>query len=187
MSIVLKPDLPPQETPVLNLILSLAVADALCALGVKAETRWPNDVLIRGKKVAGILAEADFNRRTNWVVVGIGINTNVEIESFPEDFRDRATSLKRELGREIDNSKLIGRILQELDRDYRRLREGYLHEILDEWKRHARMMGRRVKIRTKDELLAGTALDIGRDGSLSIRTDSAEVRCATVGECSLSE
>lgn len=187
MSIILKPDLPPSESPVLNLIISLSVAKAISELGVEAKTRWPNDVVIKGKKVAGILAEADFNEHTNWVVVGIGIDTNVDPNSFPSDIRERTTSLKKELEREIDNHSLIQRIFRQIDIDYSRLRRGSLGELLHEWKSCSDMIDRSVEIKVQNEKLIGIPVDIETDGSLLIRTENGTVKRAIIGECTLVE
>ncbi len=187
MSIILKPDLPPRETPVLNLVCSLAVAEAIFELGLETRTRWPNDIIVRGKKVAGILAEADFNEHTNYVVVGMGIDTNVDVSSFPSDIRDTATSLRMELGREIDQDSLVKRIFKELDLDYHKLREGSLDELLDKWKSLSDMMGKKVKVRTQNESVIGIAVDVETDGSLLIRTDDGDMRSAITGPCTLVE
>lgn len=187
MSVILKPDLSPQEMPVLNLVCSLSVTRVICELGLEAMPRWPNDIVIKGKKVAGILAEADFNGRTNWVVLGIGIDTNVDIGSFPLDIREKATSLKTVLGKEIDHDSLTKRIFKQLELDYQKLREGRLDELLSEWKLRSQVMGKKVEIRARGESLMGIAVDIGTDGSLFIRTENGDTRPAIVGECSLIE
>jgi len=187
ISIILKPSLPPAQTPVLNLVVSLAVAEAISMLGIEAKTRWPNDVIVRGKKIAGILAEAEFNGRTNYVVVGCGIDTNVEIESFPEDIRQRASSLRRELGMEIDHPGLMKQIFTSIEFYYRQLMDGYLREVLERWKAQSDMIGRRVQIRTRNESFAGISLDIESDGSLLVRTQDGQVQRAFVGECTLVE
>jgi BirA family biotin operon repressor/biotin-[acetyl-CoA-carboxylase] ligase len=187
MSIVLKPHLPPREVPLLNLVCSLTIARVLSELGVRAAPKWPNDVVVGSKKVAGILAEADFNGYTNWVVVGIGIDTNVDIDSFPVDVRRRATSLRRELGQEIDHDSLTIRILTGLELDYGKLKEGDFDELVSEWKLKSDIMGKKVKIGLQNESFVGVAVDIGMGGSLLIQMENGDTREATVGEFSLIE
>jgi|GEM_PF-4836027 len=185
MSIILKPNLQPREIPLLNLVCSLTIARVLLELGAKAAPRWPNDVFVSDKKVAGILAEADFNECTNWVVVGIGIDTNVDTDSFPPDVRRRATSLRRVLGREIDHDGLTKRIFKELEADYHKLKERDFDELLSEWKFHSDIMGRKVRIGFQDESFIGVAVDIGIGGSLLIQMEDGNTREATVGEFTL--
>ena len=128
-SIVLRPELAPVFAPQITLMTGVAVADVLSGYCPKGMTlKWPNDVQIRGKKVCGILTEmsASTAKKVNFVIVGIGVNVNIERIDFDESFRDIATSLKEEAGSEISRLDLTVRLFHRLENLYDRLlREGF--------------------------------------------------------------
>ena len=106
--------------PRATLIGAAAVYTALKDMGISVGIKWPNDIVINGKKICGILTEMNAEiERVNYVIMGIGINVNME--SFPEELKEKATSLKNELGNEVDRKKLIANILNNLEDFLRRL------------------------------------------------------------------
>ena len=115
VSVLLRPDVPPARLPELSLVAGRAVADAVAAAtGLEPTVKFPNDVLLAGKKVAGILAEASNGR----VVLGIGVNANQTAEQLPSNTETPPTSLRVETGREVDRAHLLAAILEELERAY---------------------------------------------------------------------
>jgi BirA family transcriptional regulator, biotin operon repressor / biotin---[acetyl-CoA-carboxylase] ligase len=115
VSVNLRPDVPTPRLPELSLIAGRAVADAISAeTGISAEVKFPNDVLIGGRKVAGILAEV----RDDRVVLGIGINANIAADELPNEVDTPATSLEVETGKPIDRPKLLATVLERLETAY---------------------------------------------------------------------
>ncbi len=136
LSTILRPKLSAKDVPKLTLMTSLAVAKTTSQLfNLKTEVKWPNDVLVNAKKVCGILTEASTRGDvTNFVVVGIGINANVELDSLPRQEGENATSLKHELKREIDRERFLRVLLEKMEHYYVMLAEGKFNPILKEWK-----------------------------------------------------
>src|SRR5437899_2759483 len=134
-SVLLRPDLRPQQTTQLTVASATALRRAIQShTGLNAEIKWPNDLLIRGKKVAGILTELNAELdRVKYVIVGIGVDVNLNPADFTADLRKLATSLKTELGKPVSRPELAVAILRELDRDYARVCSGCFAAVADEW------------------------------------------------------
>lgn len=126
LSVVLRPALSPVEVPRLTLAAAVAVADAIAATtGLRPGIKWPNDVLLGGRKACGILTELEAEaERVRFVVVGIGVNLNAREEDFPPELRAKATSLAIELGRPVDRPAFAGALLGALERVYGEMLRG---------------------------------------------------------------
>lgn len=133
-----------------------------------AECKWPNDVLLGGKKFCGILPESARAADALSVVVGIGINANQM--NFPESLRDTATSLAIETGTVVDRASLLATTLRTLEALYRLLHGGDAREIVRRWKLRSTMLGKEVEAERDGKTFRGVASDIAEDGSLIIRT-----------------
>ncbi len=159
-SVILRP--PEGRRPVeLSLVAGVAVADAVEeALDLSAQIKWPNDVLVNRKKVAGMLAEA----RDDAVVVGIGINVNQERDDLPADTVPPAASLRTTDGVERERAPLLARVLARLEQHYDLWREGGLDAIYIDLGSRDFLRGRRIAV----DGLAGTAVQIDREGRLEI-------------------
>ncbi|MBC7111545.1 MULTISPECIES: biotin--[acetyl-CoA-carboxylase] ligase [Methanothermobacter] len=186
MSIILRPEVHPSRAPLLTLVAGVAVARTLrdeCGLDVGI--KWPNDILIGDKKVCGILTEAHARFNTlEYVVVGVGIDTNVDISHFPDDLREGATSIKNELKRDIKSSELIARFLRNFEEAYNSFKEGKMDEILTEWRKLSKTIGRRVEIRKQlGEIVHGDAVGINSEGALILELDDGTLRKVISGEC----
>ncbi|OPX60270.1 MAG: putative biotin ligase [Methanobacterium sp. PtaB.Bin024] len=185
MTIILRPDIPPSKAAQLTLVTGVAVAETLdqeCRLDVGI--KWPNDILIGGKKVCGILTEASTNPEgLEYVVVGIGIDLNVDVDSFPPELREGATSLKQELEKEIYSVKLVQRFLKNLETLYDDFKTGKFPEILKEWRKLSKTIGSRVEVRKKGRILQGEAVGITREGVLILEMDDGSLRKVISGEC----
>lgn len=171
-SILLRPDVRPQETTQLTVASATALARAIRAeVGVKPEIKWPNDLLIRGKKVSGILTEMSAELdRVKHIILGIGVDVNLSASDFPPDVRKIATSLKLEGGKNISRPELAAAILRELDADYARLRAGEFASLADEWEANCSTIGHEVAIRVGDREVRGRAESLDDDGALLVRT-----------------
>ncbi|MDE0355134.1 MAG: biotin--[acetyl-CoA-carboxylase] ligase [Deltaproteobacteria bacterium] len=168
VSFILRPRLDPAESAKTTLLAAVAVADTLkeqapCVPRIK----WPNDVLLRGRKVAGILSElACEPGRTLFVIVGIGVNLNFPRALMSADIRDRATSVMEELGSAVDRVRFTQSLVRHLENRYIELEERGFAPIADRWNEHARMDGQWVRARMPEEELVGRVRELDGDGFL---------------------
>ncbi len=154
--------------PSLIMIASLAVVHSIGSVtGLKSQIKWPNDVLVNGRKVCGILIESDVQgNKVNYTVVGIGINVNLRLADFPE-IMPMATSLSDELGREVSRLSMVRCLLVEIERLYLASLAG--GPIYEEWRDNLVTLGKRVRVKTKEAVSEGVAESVARDGSLLLR------------------
>ena len=173
---ILRPKISPAYAPRINLMASIAVAKAIRNLfGLKAELKWPNDVLIEGKKVCGILAEMEAETDIiKFVNVGIGINANTAIT------QEGATSIKEQLGREISRKELLSFVLKEMKEQQTSLTK---EDLLQEWRRLSATLNREVRVIAPCEEIIGKALDIEVKGELVIKKRDGSVKVAVAGDC----
>lgn len=187
MSIILRPSLKPHEAPRITMTSAVAAAKAIRkSTGADCRIKWPNDLLIEGKKVAGILTEMSSDMDgINYVVTGIGINVNNE--DFPEELKETATSLKLVCGKNIDRLEVLTEFLSDFEEYYRYLEAGEFKNVLQEWRVLCCNLGRRVKIAGRNFALEGIALDVDDDGALLVKSESGTVERILSGDVSLRE
>ena len=186
-SVLLRPDLRPQEATQLTVASAVALRRAIAAeTGLHPEIKWPNDVWIAGKKVAGILTEMSAEPdRIRHIVLGIGVDVNLNAGEFPTDLRKLATSLKIEAGRALSRADLAVAILRELDTDYARICGGEVARVSDEWQAHCQTIGRNVTIRIGDRAIRGRAEALDDDGALLLRTEHGHLEHFMGGDVTL--
>ena len=168
-SILLRPDLAPQSATQLTVAAATALARALAQqTGLAPEIKWPNDLLMGGKKVAGILTEltAELDH-VKEVVLGIGVNVNLEQSELPRELRSTATSLRIESGQAVDRAELAVAILREMDDDYERVRRGQFELVAAEWQQRCGTLGRQVSIRVGERVIRGRAEALDGQGRLA--------------------
>lgn len=170
-SVLFRPHLPPAAATQLTVMAATAVARALrLQTGLSPQIKWPNDILLNGKKAVGILTELSAELdEVRHVILGIGVDVNVR--EFPADLRDIATSLAIELGSSVDRAALAAGILRELDRDYARICAGDFTGVAEEWEQQCLTLGRRVRIQIGDRLIRGRAESLDAAGALLVRTE----------------
>lgn len=168
-SVLLQPRKNIADIPQLALIAALSVIDALktTAPSVDAGVKWPNDVLVNGRKLAGILcemqAEADIATK---VILGIGINVNVASEQFPADLRERSTSLLAETGKHVDRPQLMAALLNSLDKYYRQWLTLGLAPFLPVLKERLLLVGKKIRVQSLDTSIAGIVKGLSPEGGL---------------------
>ena len=186
-SVLLRPDLRPQEATQLTVAAATALARAIRSeTGLKPGIKWPNDILIAGKKAAGILTELSAELdRIKYVILGIGVDVNLNAAEFPAEFRKSATSLKIESGRSVSRAALAAAILRALDEDYSKIVERQFSSVADEWESLCTTLGHDVVIRVGDRRLRGRAEALGEDGALLLRTEHGRLERIVGGDVTL--
>jgi BirA family transcriptional regulator, biotin operon repressor / biotin---[acetyl-CoA-carboxylase] ligase len=182
VSLVLRPMLPPMELPQITLTTAVAVVRAVRRVaGVAPGIKWPNDLLLGGKKLGGILTEMETESdRIRHVVVGLGLNVNNR--EFPPELAATATSLHLAAGGTFSRVQLLRAWLEEFEALYERFLNQGFPEILEEWKASTVTLGTAVTVRQGLREISGQALDVAPDGALLLRTDSGEMVRVTSGE-----
>src|SRR5580692_3422680 len=172
-SILLRPNLRPQEITQLTVASATALRRAIVSqTRLQPEIKWPNDILIGGKKVAGILTEMSAELdRVRHVIPGIGIDVNQDAGEFPPELRKIATSLKIERGESLSRAALAIEVLRELDREYFRVCAGKFSDVANEWEEHCGTIGKEVTVQIGDCKIRGCAESLDDDGSLILRTE----------------
>ncbi len=185
LSIILKPDITPDKTTILPLMTALAVSKAITSCyKLQTKIKWPNDVRINGKKVAGILLESEHaGNQLKYVVLGIGINLNNKPDSFPSELKNSTTSLSFELTSKVDYYKFLENLLIILDKYYSMFLNGAFNMILNEWRINSDTLDKKVIIETSSDKIKGKAIDIDQSGFLIVATESGETKKITSGDC----
>ena len=186
-SILLRPDLRPQETTQLTVASAIALRRAVKTVtGLAAEIKWPNDLLIGGKKIVGILTEMSAEvDRVRHIILGIGVDVNQDVAEFPVELRKIATSLKIETGAEISRAELAVEIMRELDADYARICGGKFSAVADEWEAACATIGRNVSVQTGVQKIRGRAEALDDDGALLVRTEHGHLERIIGGDVTL--
>ena len=179
LSVILYPDI--AQLPSLIMLASLAVVRSIKAVtGLKPQIKWPNDVLINGKKVCGILIESNILGDTvDYAVIGIGVNVSLSPSDFPE-ISSPATSLSDELGGEVSLLGLIRRLLVEIERLYLSLLAG--GAIYEEWRDGLVTLGKEVRVASGKTICEGIAESVARDGSLLLRRSDGSLSKIVAGD-----
>lgn len=186
-SVLLRPDLRPQEATRLTVASATALRRAIARqTGLNPAIKWPNDILVNGKKAAGILTELNAELdRVKYVILGIGVDVNLAPGDFAPELRKQATSLKAEAGRPLVRAELAVAILRELDSDYVRINSGDFTAVADEWEVHCATLGHEVVIRTGERQIRGRAEALGEDGALLLRTEHGHLERVVGGDVTL--
>lgn len=186
-SVILKPSLEPDKAYKITLIGAAAVNEALKDMGIKSYIKWPNDIIVEDKKVCGILTEMSCERnRVNYVIMGIGINVNLDEEDFDDELRKKATSLKIVAGEDIDRSRLLAYVLNYIERFYKPFKEkGILDEVIRICKRESILLGKEVRIIKGDTQKLGKVVDMDSEGQLLVQYENGQMEKVFSGEVSI--
>lgn len=185
MSCVLRPRMTPNEIPKITLVAAVAVAKAIRDYtGLNAMIKWPNDILINGRKVCGILTEMKAEQDLiDFIILGIGVNVNTKVKDLPRG----ASSLKEESralrgGEDISRVELAKKILETLEEYYNTLKKKGSGSIIEEWKEFSAMLGSRVKVLLPNRTFEADAHNIDPDGALVVRLDSGVLEKISSGD-----
>ena len=186
-SVLLRPKLRPMEATQLTVAAATALVRAIDRTsGVRAEIKWPNDLLVDGRKLAGVLTELSAELDTiKHVTLGIGLDVNQSAADFPPELRSIATSLRIASGQRVMRPDLATAVLQELGKDYARIVRGDFEQVADEWEARCTTIGRNVVIRVGDREVRGRAESLDHDGALIVRTQHGRQERIIGGDVSL--
>ena len=187
MTLVLRPPFAPPGLTLLPLLTAVAVSEAVEeASGLRAEVKWPNDLLIGGKKFCGILTEAGFDLDTiDYAVIGIGLNINTPREAVPGELQSIATSLAIEGGGSFSRAGLARAILQHFEQRYEEACAGGFDSALTAWRERSCTLGREVTIKQEAGDITGTAEELSSDGALLLRRPDGSLQTVLSGDVSL--
>jgi BirA family biotin operon repressor/biotin-[acetyl-CoA-carboxylase] ligase len=175
-SIVLRPKMAPAKAQLITLMAGVSIVKAIALrTGLSPRVKWPNDIMINDKKVAGILLESRVSGgQIGYSVIGFGINVNNGSADLPEDIRVNASSLLMELKKPVDRSTLVIEIFSELERLYHRFQREDFPVILEQWRHYSSTLGQRVRIWQKDKATEGIAVDLAEDGGLLVKLEGGK-------------
>ena len=184
LSIVLRPELPPAHAPQITLMAAVALADTVASFASSPVLiKWPNDILVNSKKLAGILTEASSNSgRIEFVILGIGINLNFPAELMPRAIRARATSLLIATQNGVRRELFLRRLIQDLDQCYGILDESGFGAIAPRWQARFALRDRRVRIDILDGAIFGRARGLDREGALIVESDDGQLQRVIAGD-----
>lgn len=186
MSLVLKPDIQPTEGVKMTQIAAASVCKAIRKVtGLNALIKWPNDIVVNGKKVCGILTEmAGELNEISYIVIGIGINANTV--EFSEDLKEKATSLYIEGNKKVDRKEIVIKILEEFEELYNLfIKELNLEHTLEIVKKYSAVLGKEIRIIQGKKEKRAKAIEIDNEGMLVIETDNGNIEPISSGEISI--
>ena len=183
LSVILRPRFLPQEAPKFTLLAAVAVNRAIInCTGINTGIKWPNDIVYNNKKIAGILTEMNAEMDgINYIVLGIGINVNLQSDDFPADIHSIATSLSMLKGSCLSRVKLLAEVLWQLERLYEEVCCDGFGRIFDEWRRMTVTLGQMIDVTMTERKFCGLAIDIDDTGALLVETDYGK-ECVLAGD-----
>ena len=186
LSVILRPGVPVHKAPLITLMGAVAVADAVRKhLGIRAGIKWPNDILLGGKKVAGLLTEMSAEPdRIRHIVLGIGVNVNMDIRALAPDVRRTATTLATAAGARIDRTEFAKAMLAGLDIWYQCFLKNEA-DVLEAWRELNVTLGCRVAVSGAGTTLAGRAHSVDAEGRLILKLDDGTLRQVNAGDVTI--
>lgn len=187
MSMILRPDINPMNVAKVTQVAAAAVIEALKEMDIQAFIKWPNDIVINSKKICGVLTEMSGEiNKVNYVVVGMGINANLEEQDFSQEIKNKASSLKVETREEINRKQLVANILNKFEKLYDEL---ILEEKIDTsikiCRENSALIGKEVRIIERNKEVIATALDLSEDGKLVVQYKDGRIDEIISGEISV--
>lgn len=183
-SVILRPQLPPVQAPQITLAAAVALAETVASfIAQPATIKWPNDILVNGKKLAGILTEVSCDPdRVHYVILGIGVNLNYRVAAMPDEIRAHATSIAELTGKSVQRESFLRRLIQGLDRCYGELEESGFAVLAPRWEAHFGLRGRRVRVELLDQIVTGRAIGIDKDGALLVEDEHGAIKRVIAGD-----
>ena len=186
-SIILRPIISPSETPRITLMTAVVLAETLISLvKLKLRIKWPNDILANGKKLAGILTEISTEMdAVNYIVVGLGLNVNTQLEDLPKEIKKTATSILIETGKPFPRVKLIRHYLKLYEKYYDMFKKNDFEPIMERWRELADIIGKQIKVDVIGKTHIGKVVDVDNDGVLILKDDHGRLQRIFSGDVTL--
>jgi BirA family biotin operon repressor/biotin-[acetyl-CoA-carboxylase] ligase len=184
---LLRPPALQKEASLFSIAAAVSIASAIreCT-GLNAMIKWPNDILINGRKAGGILTEMKADKgRSRLLAIGIGLNVNMSPDMLTENIRPLATSLKKENGKSVDRVELLGKILDNMEKTYKILLKGNKRALINKWLGLNCTIGNLVTVRNHNRIISGIADSINDRGELIIRLSSGKVITVSAGDVTI--
>ncbi|MDT8421050.1 MAG: biotin--[acetyl-CoA-carboxylase] ligase [Desulfuromonadales bacterium] len=183
-SILLRPQIPPQQAPQLTFLSAVATAEALIGtFGLPVRVKWPNDLLVNGRKIAGMLNEMSAeSEQVHFVLLGIGVNLNMQANQFPEDLRYPATSVLLERGTSVPRLAFVRSLLEKIDECYREYREEGFRVIRRRWEGLSDLLDQAVRVDLNPGIREGVVVGLDEDGALRLQLENGEVERILAGD-----
>lgn len=177
LSVILKPKFKPESAPALSVMTAFVLAETLKNFtDSKIQIKWPNDILLNGKKAAGILTELSAEKnKINYLIVGVGINVNQTIEEFPKDLKETATSLRRVNRKKTDRVELLQSFLVNFEKEYLKYCDKRYLSSLKQINEYSSLTGKTVQLMVGKKLIQGVAREIDKSGALILSFDSKQI------------
>jgi BirA family biotin operon repressor/biotin-[acetyl-CoA-carboxylase] ligase len=187
VSVILRPALSPNEASRLTLLTAVAAAETILHLtSLSVRIKWPNDIMVRGKKLAGILTQVSTEMdAVDYIVVGLGLNVNTPLKSFPADLRNSATSIQAEMNGPFPRIRLLRLYLEKFEDRYEMFRQSGFRPILERWKELSDIIGKRIRVDLLNHSCMGEVLDVDQDGILILREQDGTLQRILSGDVTL--
>lgn len=187
MSIILKPDINPLKVSLVTQIAAAAINKALREIKVETFIKWPNDIILNKKKICGILTEMNAElTKVNFIVIGIGINVNLDEDDFTEEVKETASSIKIEIGKKISRKEIVAKILNNFEPLYKEFIEReYIEETIDICRKNSILIGKEVRVIKRGESIKAKVLDINKNGELVVKYENGQLENLISGEISI--
>ena len=186
-SVILRPKFLPHDAPKFTLMAAVAVAEAMARFNLKAQIKWPNDIMFDGRKLVGILTEITGElARINYMVIGIGINVNMSRADFPEELQNVAASLSEMSGEDLSRVEIFRAVLEEFDKLYLEVKAEGFDKVIERWKKYNVTLGKNVRVisASDGESFTGKAVDLNQDGALVVEAEDGQ-RTVYAGDVSI--
>ncbi len=186
LSLILRPDFLPENAPGISLIVALSLAETINEIiPDKVKIKWPNDVLISGKKTAGILSELSAEKnKINYLIIGVGININQATNDFPDDIKNLATSIKRPAGKKINRVKFLKQFLTKLEKEYLLYQKHSLKKAHKRLLQYSSLLNKEITLLSGKEKITGTVIDINTEGALVLKIGD-KIKAFSSGEVTI--
>lgn len=184
VSLILRPQIDPEKVSLLPIGAALVVAKTIESYGLHPTIKWPNDVRVNAKKIAGILLESEIKGHIlDYVIIGIGINVNIDPRMLSDDIHLRSTSLISEIGTTVEYFEFLRRFFKEFSDFYHRFTKKQYKTIIEEWKSYSDTLGKVIRIQTPVASIQGTAIDVDQSGFLLLKTEKGYIQKILSGDC----
>ena len=185
-SLILRPDINPASAPSLSILTALTLSEVLRSkYRLRSQIKWPNDCLIDGRKISGILTELSADPdKVHYVIVGVGININTASKDFPGYLKPIATSIRAEKGKEMNRIEFLRAFLEKFEKNYDVFKNKGLKPFLPKIKKHSLMLGKKIKLKLGKKIIQAKAYDIDTDGALLAKHRKETLR-VTAGEVTI--